>query len=313
MLAHEALQSWLEWLTRERRASLNTVTAYQHDIGLALAFFTEHRGAELDLAALESLTLADFRAWLAYETTRAEKKQRNQDGAARSRARRVSALRSFYRYLSIRHNVNSTAPRLLSAPRTKKRLPRPLSRDHALAVPGEISDLAQDAATALRNEALFTLLYGAGLRIGEALALNVRDFDLAQEQALRVVGKGGRERMVPLLPVVMKILAAWRGQHPAPMPDAPLFVGARGGRLQAPVARRAMQEWRNLNGLPASATPHALRHSFATHMMEGGADLRAIQELLGHASLSTTQVYTLADERHLLSVWNRAHPRADEG
>jgi integrase/recombinase XerC len=157
--------------------------------------------------------------------------------------------------------------------------------------------------------ALFTLLYGGGLRIAEALALNVRD--APREGSLRVTGKGGKARMVPVLPAVAAAIAAWIAQHPDPAPDAPLFVGVRGGRLQPAIAQRALQAYRRLAGLPEHATPHALRHSFATHLLAAGADLRAIQELLGHASLSTTQRYTQVEAAGLLETWQRAHPRAD--
>ncbi|NIE80386.1 tyrosine recombinase XerC [Asaia sp. As-1742] len=309
MLMHECLDSWLNWLTHEKRARPNTVLAYRNDVATALAFLGEHLGQEPDLSAFASLRTSDFRAWLAYDTNRAESGKGTPDGRARSRARRVSALRSFYHYLHIRHGVSASALRQLKAPKTRKRLPRPLSRDMARSAAVDIAALEQHPLCAARDEALFTLLYGAGLRIGEALALNLRDCDRAAESGLRVTGKGGRERLVPLLPNVLKALALWRSQHPCPAPEAPLFVGLRGKRLQPAVARRVMQVWREQSGLDNSATPHALRHSFATHLLEGGADLRAIQELLGHASLSTTQAYTLADERHLLAVW-QAHPRA---
>ncbi|KXV68130.1 recombinase XerC, partial [Gluconobacter japonicus] len=301
--------------THERRSSLRTVEAYRHDIVLALAFFEQHLGGDVDLTSLAKLSLADLRAWLAHETARSEKPTRratNADSRARSRARRVSALRSFYRYLAVRFDISNPAPGLLATPRLKKRLPRPLGQEQALAAPEGISDDAYTSAAALRDKALFTLLYGTGLRIGEALALDVRDLSNAGENMLRVVGKGGKERLVPLLPAVRETLETWKAAHPSPSPDAPLFCGTRGGRLNPGVAQRAMREWRKGEGLPDSATPHALRHSFATHLMEGGADLRAIQELMGHASLSTTQAYTLADEKHLLDVWRKAHPRAKQ-
>jgi len=309
MQMHECLENWLDWLAHEKRARPNTVQAYRTDVTATLAFLTDHLGQEPDLDAFSALRTADFRAWLAYDAGRAEGRRGTPDGRARSRARRVSALRSFMQYLTTSHGINASALRQLKAPRARKRLPRPLSRDMACAAPVEIASLANDPLCAARDEALFTLLYGAGLRIGEALALNVRDYDRSTEIGLRVMGKGGKERIVPLLPNVMKALSMWRAQHPCPLLEAPLFVGLRGKRLQPAVARRVMQVWREQSGLDNSATPHALRHSFATHLLEGGADLRAIQELLGHASLSTTQNYTLADEKHLLAVW-QAHPRA---
>jgi integrase/recombinase XerC len=167
------------------------------------------------------------------------------------------------------------------------------------------------AMQAARDVALFTLLYGCGLRIGEALGLDLRDAPLpGAEAALRVRGKGEKDRLVPVLPVVRQAMAAWIAQHPDQRPDAPLFVGARGGRLDAAVAQRNLRNWRRLAGLPEHATPHALRHSFATHLLGGGADLRAIQDLLGHASLSTTQRYTAVDGARLLAVHLAAHPRA---
>jgi len=304
---------WLDWLRRERRASEKTVVAYEHDLGRALGFLTTHLGGEPDVVMLGRVGLADLRAWLAHENGARpinERANSTPDSRARTRARRVSAVRSFFRYLAARHGVENTAPGLLQTPKVKKRVPRPLQADQALAAPGEIADLAHTRMAAHRDTALFTLLYGTGMRISEALALDVRDWDGCSERVLRVRGKGGKERLVPLLPAVIEVVAAWRVRHPAGVPEAPLFPGVRGGRLQAGVAQKAMRTWRELNGVGSFATPHALRHSFATHLMEGGADLRAIQELLGHASLSTTQAYTLADERRLLEVWSKAHPRA---
>jgi integrase/recombinase XerC len=162
-----------------------------------------------------------------------------------------------------------------------------------------------------RDEALFTLLYGCGLRIAEALALDVRDAPRVGDDAmLRVVGKGSKQRVVPVLPVVREAIAAWLALHPSPQPEAPLFVGVRGARLDPAVAQRTMRLFRRLRGMPEHATPHALRHSFATHLLEGGADLRSIQDLLGHASLSTTQRYTSVETTRLMEVWRKAHPRA---
>jgi integrase/recombinase XerC len=170
--------------------------------------------------------------------------------------------------------------------------------------------MSDAAAMQARDTALFVLLYGCGLRIAEALALDVRDMP-APDAMLRVVGKGSKERLVPVLSAVREALATWLALHPDRAPDSPLFVGARGGRLDAAVAQRTLRQFRRLNGLPEHATPHALRHSFATHLLVGGADLRSIQDLLGHASLSTTQRYTSVNEAQLLEVWRKAHPRAD--
>ncbi|WP_183479484.1 tyrosine recombinase XerC [Komagataeibacter kakiaceti] len=322
MMASGARDAFLQWMETERRASPLTLTAYRGDLDRFLAFLAGHLGGEPDLAALAGLSLADLRAWLAQEHGAAGKGRRptTHDRAARTRARRVSALRSFFRYLARHHGVDNPAPALLATPRTRRPLPRPLPTAQACDVPEGVSDLAHTPMAQLRDAALFMLLYGCGLRISEALALDVRDLDQAAalgdatagDGVLRIRGKGGKERMVPVLPRVMQDLWRWRGVHPLPQPDAPLFVGVRGGRLQAGIAQRAMRAWRHMAGLPDHATPHALRHSFATHLMEGGADLRVIQDLLGHASLSTTQRYTLTDEARLMDVWTRAHPHATD-
>ena len=307
------VQELLDWLAHEKRASLHTIAAYRGDLRRFVDFLTTHLGGEPDLAALAGLRQADLRAWLAEEarhaTTAADY---SRDKANRTRVRRVSAMRSFYRHLARQHGVDNAAPGLMASPRIRAPLPRPLPVPAALAVPDGIADLAHSTMAASRDTALFTLLYGAGLRIAEALSLDLRDLPRAGPGAsavLRVRGKGNKERLVPLLPAGLSALQSWVSQHPAPAPDAPLFQGVRGGRLDAAVAQKAMRDYRRLVGLPEHATPHALRHSFATHLLEGGADLRSIQELLGHASLSSTQRYTLADEAHLLDVWRRTHPR----
>lgn len=305
-----ALSAWLDLLARERRASSNTVEAYRADIALFLGFLTRHTGEEPDLAALAALRPADIRAFLA-------ERAREGDSNA-TRARRLAAVRGFLRHLARRHGGSTEALAGLRGPRARAPVPRALSPEEAREVAagiGAVHDPERAVAPALqaaRDVALFTLLYGCGLRISEALALDVRHAPLpGSEAALRVLGKGNKERLVPVLPVVRQAMAAWLAQHPDPQPDAPLFVGARGARLDPGVAQRSLRHWRRLAGLPEHATPHALRHSFATHLLGGGADLRAIQELLGHASLSTTQRYTRVDAAALLETWKRAHPRAD--
>ena len=283
------LEAWLTWLRAERRASPATVRSYAESLGDFLRFMAGHLGAELDRAALASLTAADFRAWLAHGVAKGR-------GAA-TRARQLAAVRGFFRFLARRHGVANEQLRLVSTPRAKKPLPRALT-------PPDAEGTTE--ADAIRDAALFTLLYGCGLRISEALSLDVR---AASSDVLRVTGKGSKERLVPVLPAVRAALAAWLAVHPAPAAAAPLFVGARGGRLNPGVAQRALREHRRVAGLPEHATPHALRHSFATHLLAGGADLRSIQELLGHASLSTTQRYTAVDEAALLEVWQKTHPK----
>jgi integrase/recombinase XerC len=295
----EARQAFLEWLGQERHGATLTVEAYGADIAGFLGFLAQHLGGEPDLAALAALRQADLRAWLAHEAT---------EGAGNAtRARHLSAVRSFFRFLARRHGVDNPALKLIATPRGKPPVPRALATAQACDVTERIAEMSDAASMQARDTALFTLLYGCGLRIAEALALDVRD---APGTTLRVVGKGGKERIVPVLPAVQEAVAAWLALHPDRQPDSPLFLGARGGRLDPAVAQRTLRNFRRLYGLPEHATPHALRHSFATHLLAGGADLRSIQDLLGHASLSTTQRYTAVDEARLVEVWRKAHPRA---
>ena len=303
MTGEAARQAFLDWLARERRAAVLTVEAYGADLAGFLGFLTGHLGAEPDLEQLRTLRLADLRAWLAYEA--------NEGAGNATRARHLSAVRSFYRFLARRHGVDNPVLKLITAPRAKKPLPRALTQDQARAVTDDVAEMADTAALQARDTALFTLLYGCGLRIAEALALNLRDAPLpGADGMLRVVGKGGKERIVPVLPAVREAIGEWLRLHPDRQPASPLFLGARGKRLDAAVAQKVLREFRRLNGLPEHATPHALRHSFATHLLAGGADLRSIQDLLGHASLSTTQRYTAVDQARLVEVWRKAHPRA---
>jgi integrase/recombinase XerC len=292
---------FLGWLSGERRAAVKTVETYGRDIQAFLAFCREHTGAELDVAGLSALRAADIRAWIAADALRGT-------GNA-TRARKLSALKTFYRFLRQRHGVENTALALVGRPRPKRPLPRSLSPDDAKKIAQDIGEQTDTAGPQARDEALMCLLYGAGLRINEALSLNVGDVP-ADDGALRVTGKGSKERIVPLLPMIRAALATWLRLHPNRAPDAPLFLGVRGNRLNAGVVQRTLRDFRRLNGLPEHATPHALRHSFATHLLEGGADLRSIQELLGHASLSTTQRYTDVETVRLMEVWRNAHPRA---
>jgi integrase/recombinase XerC len=299
MTAEEARRAFLDWLAQERRAAPLTVEAYGADTAAFLGFLTQHLGCEPDLAALAALRAADVRAWLAAQAAA---------GAGNAtRARHLSALRSFFRFLARRHGVDNAALLLIATPRRRQPVPRALAVEQARDVTERVAEMSDAAALQARDTALFTLLYGCGLRIAEALALNVRD---APGTTLRVVGKGAKERIVPVLPVVREAVAAWLALHPDRQPDSPLFVGARGRRLDPAVAQRTLRHFRRLSGLPEHATPHALRHSFATHLLAGGADLRSIQDLLGHASLSTTQRYTAVDAARLVEVWRKTHPRA---
>jgi integrase/recombinase XerC len=296
-------ESFLDWLGQERRASPLTVEAYDADLAGFLGFLTQHLGCEPDLAALAALRPADFRAWLAA--------QAGQGASGATRARHLAAVRTFFRWLARRQGVDNPAVKLIATPRTKRPVPKALAPQEARVVAEEVGELSDHAAVQARDEALFTLLYGCGLRIAEALALDVRDAPpRGGSEPLRVVGKGAKQRLVPVLPAVREAIAAWLALHPSPASDAPLFIGVRGGRLDPAVAQRTMRLFRRQRGLPEHATPHALRHSFATHLLAGGGDLRSIQELLGHANLSTTQRYTNVETARLMEVWRKAHPRA---
>ncbi|TWB73267.1 integrase/recombinase XerC [Nitrospirillum amazonense] len=300
-----ALEEWRRWLTSEKTASPHTLRAYQGDVAAFLSFLTEHLGRAPSLNDLGGAKLGDFRAWLA---------DRASEGAiAASRARAVSGVRNLFRWLDRSGRLHNPAIGLLNAPKVKRPMPRPLTVDDAGTLLEEASDIPQAPWVGLRDRALFTLLYGCGLRMDEALRLTRAEAPLDSD-TLRVTGKGSKQRDVPVLPAVRQALAAYIEACPYPLPaGGPLFLGVRGDRLNDRVARLAMQTLRQLLGLPDTATPHALRHSFATHLLGGGADLRAIQDLLGHASLSTTQRYTDVDAEQLLSVYETAHPRARRG
>jgi integrase/recombinase XerC len=295
-----AVADWRQWLASERRVSPHTLDGYGRDLGGFLGFLGHHLGGPPGLPDLAALRPTDFRAWLA---------DRARSGFARSStARAVSVVRSFFRFLDRRVRGEAAAVGTMRSPKLPSAVPKALTVGEADAVVDGIGDLAAEPWIAARDTALLTLLYGAGLRIGEALGLSRGEAPAGD--TMTVTGKGRKQRLVPVLPAVRQAVARYLALCPYRLPaDGPLFVGARGGRLQAAVAQRTMQVLRGWLDLPESATPHALRHSFATHLLAGGGDLRAIQELLGHASLSTTQRYTRVDAEALLDVHRRAHPR----
>jgi integrase/recombinase XerC len=302
MTAEAARTAFLHWMEQEPHAAANTVEAYGHALAGFLGFLTRHLGQEPDLAALTGLRAADIRAWLAALA--------NDKLVASSRAQHLSALRGFFRFLVRRHGVDITAVRLVSTARARPALPRALTVDQARDVSGHVGDGSDDPAMQARDIAFFSLLYGSGLRIAEALGLNVRDTtSLRTNLTLTVTGKGAKTRIVPVLPAVRTAIEALLVLHPDRQPDSALFLGARGKRLDPAVAQKVLRTYRHLAGLPEHATPHALRHSFATHLLASGGDLRSIQDLLGHASLSTTQRYTAVDDTALLAVWRKTHPR----
>jgi integrase/recombinase XerC len=295
------LPRWRDWLAIERQFSDHTVTAYLGDVTAFLGFFAGHRGHPIRLRDLAEAGLADFRAWLARKT--------NAGATATSRARAVSALRNFFGWLDrsgILHNPRISA---LTTPKLPRTTPKPLPVADAATLLEAAETFVEEPWVGLRDRALFTLLYGCGLRISEALALDRGALPLGE--SLRVLGKGRKERVVPVLPAVTEAIAEYVSACPyGGGKDVPLFVGAKGKRLDPAIAQKAMRSLRSQLQLPDTATPHALRHSFATHVLGGGGDLRAIQELLGHASLSTTQRYTEVETEQLLAVYEGAHPRA---
>jgi integrase/recombinase XerC len=290
----------------ERRTSPHTLAAYRRDLAAFLAFLTSHLGQPPALADLPRLTRADFRGWLAARSAA--------DLQASSTARALSVVRNFFRFLARHGRCESAILGTVRTPRLPRSVPKALTAAEAAEAIDAAGDHAREPWIAKRDAAILALLYGCGLRLGEALSLNRRDAPRAQDgeiATLVITGKGRKQRPVPVLPAVAAAISDYLAACPhGGDADAPLFRGARGARLNPRLVQLRLQEMRARLGLPESATPHALRHSFATHLLAGGGDLRAIQELLGHASLSTTQRYTDIDAAALLAVYDKAHPRA---
>ncbi|MBN2905126.1 MAG: tyrosine recombinase XerC [Rhodobacteraceae bacterium] len=299
--ARDALAQWLAEERALNAAAENTIAAYGADVTGFLTFLTTYDGAPAGPARLATISLGDMRAWMAHE--------RGRGLGARSLARALSAVKTFFRWLGRRNGFAPTAVLSVRAPKFQRKLPRPLAEDAARAMIGTVGEGPREQWVAARDMAVVTLLYGCGLRISEALGLTGRDAPLPQ--VLRIRGKGDKERMVPVIPAAREAVELYRAACPHELtPDGALFRGLRGGALNPRLIARAMEQARARLGLPASATPHALRHSFATHLLGAGGDLRAIQELLGHASLSTTQAYTAVDTARLMEVYEAAHPKA---
>ncbi|MGE0853047.1 MAG: tyrosine recombinase XerC [Hyphomicrobiaceae bacterium] len=295
-------EAWLIHLAHERGAAVNTLCAYERDLRQFLQWLERELGYSPTLADLAWLDAKRFRAFMAA--------RRRAGAVGRSLARTMSALRSFFRWLEAREIASNRGLLQVAMPKVPHGIPRPLTIEKAAAVVEGGGAAELDWVTA-RDVAVLLLLYGSGLRISEALLMQRRDAPLAGRDVLRIVGKGGKERLAPVLPVAQAAIARYLGLCPYPLaPEGPLFLGAKGGRLSPRIVQLLMERMRERLGLPETATPHALRHSFATHLLAAGADLRQIQELLGHASLSTTQVYTEVDRARLLAVYDRAHPRA---
>jgi integrase/recombinase XerC len=301
--AAEAITAWLAYLKSERRLSPKTLEAYCRDLSQFLAFLTDHLGGEPDLMALAVLNALDFRSFLAF--------RRNTGADSRTLARQLSAIRSFFRHLEKNGVVKNPALAALRGPKLAHAVPRPLSVDAARRLC--LEDICSDGGpqwVKARDRAVLILLYGCGLRISEALGISRRDAPLDAD-TLSITGKGGKTRLVPVMPLARAAIRQYLDLCPAALRlDDPLFVGVKGGPLSPRIIQLLIARLRGALGLPDNATPHALRHSFATHLLGSGADLRSIQELLGHASLSTTQVYTEVDRTHLIEQYMKAHPRA---
>ena len=295
--------AWLAQLSIERQASRHTLDAYERDLRQFLVFLTGYHARPAEMADLAALGTTELRAFLA---------SRRRDGAgAKTLGRGLAGVRSFVRHLERKGLASAAGAKAMRAPKQPKSLPRPLSVADALSVTEEAGAYAAEPWIAARDTAILTLLYGCGLRISEALTLPGDALADPAARSMPVAGKGGKTRIVPLLPAVLDAAAEYRRLCPYPLPaGGVLFRGARGGPLKPQIVQRTMALLRGALGLPESATPHALRHSFATHLLSAGGDLRTIQDLLGHASLSTTQNYTAVDAARLLSVYDDTHPRA---
>ncbi|QPC86035.1 tyrosine-type recombinase/integrase [Mesorhizobium sp. NBSH29] len=299
----DARAAWLKMLGSERRLAALTLDAYERDTRQFFQFLTGHCGGAPGLADISDLRTADLRAYLAY--------RRTNGAGARTLGRGLAVIRSLLRFLERRGLANAAGAIALRAPKQPKSLPKPLNAMDARRVVSSGEQLAEEPWIAARDAAVLTLLYGSGLRISEALGLTGADLGSARDTVLRITGKGGKTRLVPVLPVALDAVAEYRRLCPFHIEaGAILFRGARGGALQPAIIQRAMKKMRSALNLPETATPHALRHSFATHLLGRGGDLRTIQELLGHTSLSTTQIYTGVDTARLLEIYQTAHPRA---
>jgi len=295
------MHGWLDHQRSLSGAAVNTIKAYQNDVLGFLAFMGDYHGGQKGLGPIAQISVTDMRAWMSHE--------RGRGVGARSLARQLSAVKTFYRWLAEREGVEPTAVLSTRSPKFQKKLPRPLAEDAASKMLDTVEMQATEGWIAARDSAVVTLLYGCGLRISEALGLLGKDAPLPA--TLRIMGKGNKERIVPVIDAARDAVDSYLALCPHPHEDhLPLFRGARGGALNPRMIQKVMEKARMQLGLPATATPHAMRHSFATHLLTAGGDLRAIQELLGHASLSTTQAYTAVDTARLMEVYDKAHPRA---
>lgn len=297
----ECLRKWQDYLQHEKQVSKHTLRAYSADVTHFIEFLNNHLGKSPGLNDLSDVGIRDFRSWLSRKAA--------EGNSNASRARSLSGIKNLLSWLDKQGIMHNAAVGVLRTPKLPHKLPRPLLETQAMDVLENAGLLAREDWVGARDSALFTLLYGCGLRIDEALQLNIGD--MPRDGFLRVMGKGRKERQVPVISLVEKGLQHYVALIPwGTEGDSPLFRGKRGGRLNQGVAQKAMRELRKSLGLPGNATPHALRHSFATHLLQNGANLREIQELLGHASLSSTQIYTEINAEEMLKIYKAAHPRA---
>ena len=295
--------AWLAHLGGTRRLAAKTVEAYERDVRQLLSFLTLHLGGAPGIADIADLKPADFRGFLA--------ERRRAGAGARSMGRALAGVRSFFVFLERKGLANAAALKAIRTPKQPKTLPKPIAAPAARRMVDADEALDEEPWIAVRNAAVLSLLYGSGLRISEALGLTRAEAPVDTVESLRVTGKGGKTRLVPVLGATREAVAEYLRRCPyALVEDGPLFVGARGGPLSPRIIQIAVQRLRGALGLNETATPHALRHSFATHLLAAGGDLRAIQELLGHASLSTTQIYTAVESDRLIDIYQKAHPRA---
>ena len=292
------INDWQLWLAKERGYSAHTVESYARDLSFFFCFWQEYLGYLPDISALQSIDVRTFRAFLSRQNQRHLSKS--------SLARELSSLKSFFHWLNRNHLIDNTAITIISSPKKDKILPKALDVDQTLNLLDAAADFTKDKWQGLRDVAILTILYGCGLRISEALSLNIGDIN--HNDFLKIRGKGNKERLVPILPIVKDKIAAYLEACPYnQQPGDALFLGARGERISPRIVQRTLEKIRSHLGLPDTLTPHALRHSFATHLLAQGTDLRSIQELLGHASLSTTQRYTNVEIEHLKEEYNKAH------
>lgn len=297
----EALKDWLAIKAAVENNSANTIAAYQQDLLEFFGFLATHHGKIGGLPSLANVSLSDMRAWMAHG--------RSHKLTSRSLARKLSAVKSFYGWLSARENFDATAVLSVKAPKFQAKLPRPVGKDSAVDLLETVQLQSLQNWVSARDLAVLTLLYGCGLRISEALSMTGKDIPLGT--SLQISGKGGKERIIPVLKIAARSVADYVAQCPYDISrDGALFRGVRGGPLSPRQIQKVTASARLQLGLPASVTPHALRHSFATHLLNAGGDLRSIQELLGHSNLSTTQAYTAVDSARLMETYQKTHPKA---